>query len=155
MSDETLPQEEVPGCWLRVTYGNSRNHKDFLDRITYDADMILNLLPVLDRTPKGVWLKTEHEDRRWVAYGQGKRYAHPTLEGAIRAFYARKEREIRFLTHKIGHIQAAMEKANKPSEQLKLRRVIDHVNTGLRWRLEHGGKPGFDHAAQYGPMEEP
>lgn len=68
---------------------------------------------VLKETPKGVWIgHADNPDgwRRFVRNEGRKKYAHPTREEARESFFARKDRQLRILSHQIDVINSAVHK---------------------------------------------
>lgn len=60
-------------------------------------------LPVVRRTPKGMWVMDEQMKERFVRTSAYKKYAYPTREEALRAYRWRKFFEIQFLYKRLNN----------------------------------------------------
>lgn len=87
-----LPVEDVPGCYLRVSWRTSHRPQG-------EAVLIVAAHRIIERTVGGVWLHTPEDDdteRTWVQYpasnadNGGKRYAYPLLRQAVYSYQRRK-----------------------------------------------------------------
>jgi hypothetical protein len=68
----------------------------------HDRNILLIKVPVLRRTPKGVWLDDRHRGRdRFVLNSGERRFAYPTLELAMDSFKHRKRWQIRHLERQL------------------------------------------------------
>ena len=71
-------------------------------------------LPVFKRTKKGVWVGYDSEhDRHFCLDGEGKRYAYPTPELAMKSFLRRKARQQYLLNRTLRRSKEAQELAEK------------------------------------------
>jgi hypothetical protein len=75
-------------------------------------ELSLHKMPVLRRTPKGVWLDN-YGGERFVLNGANKRFACPTVEEAQESFKARKEKQIRLLREQIRDAEEALDKCSR------------------------------------------
>lgn len=62
--------------------------------------------PVVRETPCGVWVLHQGKEK-FILNGDGKRFAYPTLQLALKSFRARKRRQIGLLRHQLSHAEAA------------------------------------------------
>lgn len=53
----------------------------------------LQSFPVLNQTPKGVWIRDWGGEKRFICHNWTKRYALPTVEEARHSYLKRKERQ--------------------------------------------------------------
>ena len=81
------------------------------------ADTVhLEEFPVVKETPHGVWLHAPYytkSGKKFVRLSSWdgpafKRWAHPTKEEAEVSFFARKQKQLQILHHRIATIQAAV-----------------------------------------------
>lgn len=66
---------------------------------------------IVKRTPKGVWIELPSypPKTKFVLTNAKKRFAHETLEGAKKSFFARKRRQLAILSARIDSIQEAVQ----------------------------------------------
>ena len=69
----------------------------------------LRELPVIKKTPKGVWLIGDYGNRRFVRYNATKTYACPTKDEAKASFIARKRRQIKIYSTRLRAANAALD----------------------------------------------
>lgn len=70
----------------------------------------LQRLPVIKRTPKGVWVN-DYGTKRFVLDRARKRYACPTPEEAVESLLARKRRRAAILRSQLSDTERAIELA--------------------------------------------
>lgn len=76
----------------------------------WGTDVDVKRFELISKTPKGAWIKDEStwKMRRFVLDGDGKRYAHTSLELAEKSFRARKARQIKIYEAKIRSVKDAL-----------------------------------------------
>lgn len=80
-----------------------------LYRIDHYADaLVMTTHLVVSTTPRGCWIEAYGGARRWVSAHTKKRFAHPTREEAVKAFKARKARQIDILTSRLAIAKKAL-----------------------------------------------
>lgn len=122
-----LATSTEPSLGVYYRYEDSRvstPHYDGNGDVSYFASSQVRLrsLPVLKRTPCGVWVETVSGNRRFVRLQGRKRYACPTEQEAQQAFIARKKAQLRLLLTQVEHVEFALrtvgeEKAENASWQ--------------------------------------
>jgi hypothetical protein len=70
---------------------------------------------VVRHTKCGAWINV-YGERKFVLISARKRYACPTIKEAKESFTARKKRQIRILSTKIGYIEDALYKLEEIKE---------------------------------------
>ena len=105
------------------------------DRIRYEegsdkphATIIINRLPILRTTKKGVWVRGEDYKDRFVLTGANiynKRYAYEKLEDAIHSYSCRKAWQKVYGERAIKHGQIGLLLAQMLSEQLNTEKTDD------------------------------
>jgi hypothetical protein len=64
---------------------------------------------VLKHTPKGVWIRSNYGDKKFILREARKRYACPTEAEAKISFIARKQRQIGIHSARIRHAKKALQ----------------------------------------------
>lgn len=70
--------------------------------------------PLLKVTPKGAWID-DYGRKRFVLASATKKYACPTLDGAIESFLARKQRQKAILHRQLSNVETAIYQINNPN----------------------------------------
>jgi hypothetical protein len=78
----------------------------------YATGVMLSLwqYPVLSRTPKGVWIDTGCNERRWVNLNSKKQFASATKEEALDHFKARKARQLHIYRSRVKYVKMVLRK---------------------------------------------
>ena len=90
--------------------------------VSYESGVQLDVkeYKLVRETPKGYWIIDDlwHYDeesvetyKKWVSKTARKRWAYPTIEEALTSFKARKNRQIRILTHQLKGAKVALKLA--------------------------------------------
>ena len=84
----------------------------------FSPDIRFDAYKVKSETPKGVWIWVSeyYGKKKWVSLTSTKRYAYPTVEGALQGFIQRNRRCITILKSQLemaeAYLKAAKEKAS-------------------------------------------
>ena len=84
---------------------------------TQRVAIVSHKLPILRRTPKGVWIKDLNNKDRFVLLEGTKRYAYPTIQAAFDSFIVRKVHERAALERRVKAL-SKLPQANELRKQL-------------------------------------
>lgn len=73
-----------------------------------DARVVFETYEIVRETPKGVIIRTEYNDRRFVRLDARKRFACPTKREALESFIARTSKRIRLKKAEISYCEDAL-----------------------------------------------
>lgn len=63
---------------------------------------------ILSRTPRGVWVKVNMSDKKFILDGARRRWAYPTIAEALNSFKIRKQRQIMHANASIDNALSAL-----------------------------------------------
>lgn len=96
----------------------------------YGEDMLeVEVYVGVKKTPKGMWIIrkdwVDYVDQKWVKKrfildSSKKKYAYPTVEGAVDGFIKRKERQIKILSSQLADAENQLELIRDPSNIIYL-----------------------------------
>lgn len=72
---------------------------------SYNYRVCLEVIPVVNHTPKGVWLGWGGKKQRLVLHSSKKRFADPTIEKAINSAVAKKQKHIYIMQYRVRSLQ--------------------------------------------------
>lgn len=99
-------------CWYR--YHDMRVAEYMTESDTFTSSIckvVLQKIPVLHYTPKGVWL--DWKGRSFVLTDARKRWACPTEKEAMVSFLARKKRQLGIIKAQLDNVNDAIKIAEK------------------------------------------
>jgi len=80
------------------------------------VEFYVEAYPIIKLTPKGKWIeyhgRDSLSDKRFILNEAGKRFAHETKEGALKAYQARRKRQIAILSGQLERAKTALAMAN-------------------------------------------
>lgn len=77
-------------------------------RGSYGFEVVLEKVPVVKETPKGVWLD-DYGQKKFCLKDARRRWAYPTVELAKNSFEIRKRKQLQHLQRQIDHVKAVVE----------------------------------------------
>lgn len=95
------------------------------------ALIVLREFEVLRTTPKGVWLKLDVCEKRFVLRDATKRYACPTKEEARISFAARKKKQLQILEREIMIVRSALLQAEDTNKELVSSLIFNALDAWL------------------------
>lgn len=97
--------------WYRVVDGRRAPPLDEWDNPVGSGQSYARVLevPVIRRTPKGVWVEGFDRVERFVLLDARKRWACPTFEEAVDSFRARKQRQAKIPRAQLMHVDRVLD----------------------------------------------
>ena len=83
------------------------------------TNIILVKFYLIKKTPKGYWISSEFQKKRWINKTAKKRYAYPTKKKALNNFIKRKEQQKSILFYQLEQAKQALSQAKRLNENMQ------------------------------------
>lgn len=99
----------------------------------YKGSIYLYKYPIVRTTPKGCWIKESKwaDKEKFILNGALRSFAHGTREEALRAFVARKRKQLEIVEHHRQSALKAMENVKKMKDAINI-----FNQTALQYKLK-------------------
>lgn len=104
-------QEQKPQVEVLYRYREMQMdeiHSDDVRAATKSMRLYRDSFPVIKHTKCGCWIDLGYERKKFINLDARKKWAHPSLEEAMKSFVARKKQQIVILRHQLLKAEAAV-----------------------------------------------